>query len=102
MKKFVVYNEATGLIVASGHCQDRAFVKQAGKDEVVMEGVASDVRQKIVDGKIVDKTLEEIERDNPKTQPVPFEKRRANITNEQLQNILTRLERLEAMPLAGR
>lgn len=93
--KFVVYNKSTGKILRSGHCQDRAFSKQAQEGEEVLEGVANDVRQKIVAGKIVDKTSEEIERDNPKRKRISFEKRRANISNEQYQNLLQRIERLE-------
>ena len=96
--KFVLYNKATGKITATGHCQPSAFDKQAGDGEAVIKGVANDVRQKVVDGRVVDKTSEEIEVDNPKTKSKPFKKKKANITNEQLQEILDRLERLEAMP----
>lgn len=92
--KFVVY-DSKGQIIRGGHCQSSTFAHQAREGEFVIEAVANDVRQKVVDGKIVDKTPEEIEIDNPKTKLKPHKKRRANITNEQLQGILDRLELLE-------
>lgn len=69
---------------------------QAKEDEFVMEGTANDTTQKIVNGKIVNKTPEEIERDNPAPPEIPKGKRHAQITNEQWQNVLNRLEKLES------
>jgi len=64
-----------------------------------MEGVANDATQKIINagikGKVVDKTLEEIETDNPKLPEIPFEKRLACVTNKQWQDVLSRLDLLE-------
>ncbi len=92
--KFIVYNKV-GKITRAGHCQPSVFNKQAGPEEFVIEGQANDVRQKIIDGKIVNKTPVEIQLDNPKSPKVPHERKRANITNKQLNNIMDRLKRLE-------
>lgn len=91
--KFIVYNEM-GKIVSSGHCQKKTFHKQAGDGEFVLEGRANDITQKVVGGKVVDKTAVEIEKDNPKTKVKPFKKRLAKITNEQWQSVLDRLDKL--------
>jgi len=95
MKRFIVYN-SKGQILRTGSCPDSIFFRQAHDGEFVIEGKANDVTQKIVGGKIVNKTPEEIEADNPTPIPVPFEKRPAQITNEQWQGILNRLDNLEA------
>ena len=89
--KFIVY-DITGKILSTGSCPTSAFPKQAREGEFVMEGTASDVRQKIVKGKIVDKTPAEIKKDNPKTEVQPP----ARITEEQWQFVLDRLSKLEA------
>ena len=98
MKNFIVY-DATGQILRTGICQDSTFYLQAQDDEFVMEGKANDATQKIVNvgikGKIVDKTPEEIEADNPKPIEIPVEKQLALITNEQWQDILDRYKNLE-------
>lgn len=96
--KFVVYDK-NGKITRTGHCQASTFDYQAKEGEFVLEAVANDVRQKIVGGKIVDKTPIEIEHDNPKRKPVLFKECRANITNGQLQEILDRLKLLERSKL---
>lgn len=103
--KFVVYNKVTGKITRTGHCQACTFDHQAGEGEFVLEAVANDVRQKVVDGfddggqpinpRVVDKTKLEIERDSPKTKPKPFLKKQAKITNEQYESLLKRIDKLE-------
>ena len=74
-----------------------------------MEGKADDVTQKVIfDGfdkngqpvnpRVVDKTPEEIEKDNPlllKVVEMPENKRPAHITKEQWQDTLKRLDTLE-------
>lgn len=95
MKNFIIYN-SSGKILATGCCQDSDFKMQAKNGEFVMEGIANDITQKIVNGKIVDKTSEEIEHDEPTRPPLPFEKEQAQITNEQYQAMLDRLSALEA------
>jgi len=93
MKNFIIYNKNTGQILSSGICQNSTFLKQAKKDEFVMEGTANDVTQKIVDGKVVDKTPEELEVQKPPV--IPKEKQQTFITNEQLEIILSRITALE-------
>ena len=105
MKNFIVYN-IKGKILRTGNCQNSTLHSQVKENKFVMEGTANDITQKIefdgldVDGqpinpRVVDKTPEEIETDNPKIKPKPFEKQIAYITNEQYQALLDRLETLE-------
>ena len=54
MRKFVVYNEA-GDILRTGICPDGSIALQKADGQFVMEGVANDATQHVVDGKIVDK-----------------------------------------------
>ena len=66
-----------------------------------MEGMANDVSQKIenpgIAGKIVDKTPEEIEAEKPpEPEPIPYEKQAAHITNEQWQDVLKRLDKVDS------
>lgn len=95
---YIIYDE-TGKILRMVNCPSSLKYFQAGDGEFVMEGVADDTTQKIIDvgikGKIVDKTPAEIEADNPTPPEIPFEERTARITNEQLQNVMKRLDNLE-------
>lgn len=89
---YIVYNQ-DGKIMRTGVCnKDVLHLQAVNDDELTMEGTANDVIQKIINGKIVNKTPEEIEADNP---TVPFEERPAFITNKQLQNVLDRISVLE-------
>lgn len=105
MKHFIIYN-LEGKILRTGNCQDEMLTSQAGENEFVAEGpkdsLISDITQKIVNIRgedvIVDKTLEEIERDNPSMPFIPVTQRHADITNEQWQIILDRLDKLEIRP----
>ena len=54
MRKFVVYNEA-GDILRTGICPDGSIDLQKADGQFVMEGVANDATQHVVDGKIVAK-----------------------------------------------
>jgi len=96
---YIVYDMA-GKILRRVDCPPTLSLMQAEDGEFVMEGEANDVTQKIenpgIAGVVVDKTLEEIEADNPTPPKIPFEKRTALITNEQWQDVLNRLETLEA------
>lgn len=98
MKKFIVYDN-TGKILRTGGCSDKDFFLQARDGEFVIEGKANDVTQKVANpgiaGRVVNKTPEEIEADNPTPKPVPFEKRPAQVTNEQWQDVLGRLKKFE-------
>jgi len=98
------YDKVTGRIKSSGMCSTEADVdlnKRKGFEQV--KGIfANETSKKIethVDGMIiyrvaVDKTPEEIEAQ--KKPAISFEKQKANITNEQLQSIMDRLEKLES------
>tara|TARA_B100001057_G_C22040546_1_gene640811 strand:- start:39 stop:428 length:390 start_codon:yes stop_codon:yes gene_type:complete len=54
MKNFVIYN-SEGTILRTGSCPDEVFALQRMGDEIIMEGVANDATQCVVDGVIVDK-----------------------------------------------
>jgi len=74
-----------------------------------MEGTANDVTQRIefdgldakgqpINPRVVDKTPEEIEANNPpEPEPIPFKKQLAHITNEQWQGVLKRIDKLEIL-----
>ena len=94
MKNFVVYKKS-GKILRAGICLEKDFFLQARDNESVMEGVANDVTQKIVGGRIVDKTPEEIEKDDPTPPEMPESQRPAYVTNERWQGVLDRLDKLE-------
>jgi len=92
MKNFILY-DSTGKILAIGTCQDSDFELQAKAGQFVMEGIANDGIHKIVDGKVVNKTPEEIAADAPII--LPPEKQQAWITNEQWEDIQNRITALE-------
>lgn len=94
MKHFIVYNRQ-GKILRTGTCQKSTLLLQAQEGEFVMEGLANDVTQKIVNNKIINKTTEEIKADNPTPIPIPLEKQFAHITNEQWKKVLNRLDKIE-------
>lgn len=105
MRRFIVFNKQEKML-RTGSCMDNNFLLQANKNEFVMEGKANDRTQKVkfdgpddegqpINPRVVDKTPEEIEEDNPTPPEIPFEKQPAPITNEQLQGILDRLNDLE-------
>ena len=54
MRKFVVYNK-DGDILRTGICPEGSMDLQKADGQFVMEGVANDATQHVVDGKIVDK-----------------------------------------------
>jgi hypothetical protein len=63
VKNFVVYEEG-GTILRSGVCAEADFVIQAQDGEFILEGVADDATQMVVDGSVVDK--EHVETDELK------------------------------------
>ena len=93
--KMYVLHDVTGKILRTGVCSNKEFKKEANEGEFILEGIADDRFDKIVDGEIVTKTPEEIEVDNPLTVPQPFEDRIVSITNKQWQDVLDRLNGLE-------
>jgi len=103
MKKYIVYN-AEGKIQRTGVCSKKDLLKQANEDEFILEGTANDVTQKVefdgfdVDGqpinpRVVDKTPEEIEAEKPPE--ILVGERPVSITNNQWQDVLDRLSKLE-------
>lgn len=95
--KFIVYRKETGKILRTGSCPSSVFSLQADstKDEFVIEGIANDITQKVIDGKIVDKTPDEIEGEKPKPVEIPEHKRPVILTQGEMQDILKRLDNLE-------
>jgi len=91
---YIIYNE-DGVILRNVECPPGLANLQAKEGEFIMEGTANDATQKIVDSKVVDKTTEEIEADNPTPHKIPAEKQPAYITKEQWQSVLERIARLE-------
>ena len=94
MKRFIIF-DLSGKILRCGICQDLTFEGQAKEGEFVMEGQANDVTQKVIDGKIVDKTPEEIEAEKPKPVEIPETERPMVVTKGQLESILKRIAALE-------
>lgn len=103
MKDFIVYDKQNNIL-RTGVCQVKTFHLQANKGEFAMEGIADDATQKIefdgfdVDGqpinpRVVDETPEEIEVE--KLPEIPERMLPANVTNEQWQSIVKRIEMLE-------
>jgi hypothetical protein len=97
---FIVY-DATGQILRTGRCSREDLEAQAQLGEYILEGIANDLMQKIVDGKVVNKTPEEIAASGPPV--VPLEKLPASITMEQWQTLnatltglLDRISKVEA------
>lgn len=95
--EFTIFNKETGVILGSGHCSKKDYPKQVqNASQAILRGISNDVTQKVVNGKIVDKTPEEIEMENSLKPVPPIENQPANITNEQWQDVLDRLSKLEA------
>ena len=99
MKYYFVYNVVTGKIVSTGSCSDRSFalqkeVREKG-DLKFMEGQVDQVRQKVVEGKVVDKTQVEIDADFLVESVVPAEKRIKYVIQEEWDMLMTRVAKLE-------
>ena len=105
MKLFTVFNNQKEIL-RTGSCSKRDFLLQIQQGEYITEGFSDTLTQKVefdgfddkgqpINPRVVDKTPEEIETDNPTPPKIPFEKQTANITNKQLQDILNRLNTLE-------
>jgi|TARA_R110000744_G_scaffold349431_1_gene455095 hypothetical protein len=54
MKQFIIHS-TDGVILRTGTCPDEVFSLQRSGDELIMEGVADDSTQRIVDGEVVAK-----------------------------------------------
>jgi DNA helicase TIP49 (TBP-interacting protein) len=53
VKNYIIYNHS-GDILRSGYCSDDDYNIQAGDGEYIIEGIANDDNQKIVNGQVVD------------------------------------------------
>jgi len=96
MKLYTIYDDK-GEIIRFGRCPHKDFNLQVEPGQFILEGIGNDITQKVIDGKIVNKTAEEIEAEKlPEPTPTPYENKRAYITNGQLQDIFDRLEVLES------
>lgn len=60
MKSFIVY-DVNGVILRTGICSEKSFEYQASSPDFVIEGKANDITQKIVNGAVVDKDVNEHE-----------------------------------------
>ena len=82
MKHYIVY-DANGLILRTGVCAEQDFNFQANNDQLVMEGVANDSTQMIINGVVCDKQEPEELTDkelNTLLQPEVRFKRNAKLT----------------------
>lgn len=92
---YIIHN-AMGAILRTVDCPPTVALMQVGFGEFIIEGKANDATQKVVDGKVVDKTQEEIDVDNPPPQIILDEDRCAYISKKQWQAVLDRLSALES------
>ena len=99
MIPYTVFNKETDKIIRTGVCSNSSFTLQAGKGEGIIKQTINFNTQKILNGKIVDKTPADLEAEQKETErkkkEIPFEKQQAHITNEQYQSLLIRLTKLE-------
>lgn len=65
MINYIVYNN-DGNIIRTGTCLESDMHLQCGEDQYIMQGLADDASQKIVDGTIVDKDVDPLSRDAAK------------------------------------
>ncbi|HDZ39194.1 MAG TPA: hypothetical protein ENH62_13060 [Marinobacter sp.] len=94
MKSYIVH-DVTGAIVKTGHCPAKLVKAQARDGEFVIEGIADDRTQKIIGGKVVEKTPAEILADNLPPPVIADEDRPANITKKELTALMKRVQDLE-------
>lgn len=103
MKQFVIYT-ADGKILSSGRCSDvnwgvtQKHAVESGN--LIMKGTGNDYWNKVVNGKIVMRTSEEIEIDNPPQPFIPPNERRIRkivIYEDEWDALLTRVEILESI-----
>ena len=109
LEQYVEYDKITGKITKTGSCSskqlddkikgltsDKGIIITPVKNKGVVKLSGNDLTLKVVNNKIVGKTLAEIEADKPPgPKRKPLEERQAVITNKQLQNMLKRIDDLE-------
>lgn len=94
MKKYLIYDN-TGEIVRIKTQSHGAFRGTLEQGQFIIEGSANPLTEKVVNGKIVPKTAQEIAA-IPAPKPIPpREKRRAWISQESWDDIIKRIEALE-------
>ena len=90
--EFTTYDK-DGVITNTGMCLVSDVDVQVKDDESIILEKTDVHRQKVVGGKIVNKSQQELEAEQPP--PIPFEQQSALITNEQWQEVLSRISKLE-------
>lgn len=103
--KFIVYDK-NKKILRTGSCSAQDSFLQAQDGEFIIEGIANDATQKVefdgfdekgqpINPRVIDKIPDEIEKDSPPEPRLLKGKQPANITNEQWQDVLKKLDDLE-------
>ena len=95
MIQFIIYNN-DGKIIRVGVCSEPLYDLQAQEGEKIIVGNADPTKHKIVDGKRVDKTPQEIMADTSEEMVIPVEEKQASITNQMWQDLMDRLDALES------
>jgi len=90
--RYIIYSKV-GKILRAVQCSPDLREQQIRKGEFIMEGVANDITQKIINGQVVDKTPGEIQKERPPV--IPEDMKLANVTNGQWQKVLDRINILE-------
>lgn len=80
MKNFIVYAES-GKILRTGTCSAEAIEFQCSEGEFVIEGVANDATQQIVNGVVVEKPEASDEEKAEKTRALVRQLRNSALTN---------------------
>jgi len=99
MATYIVYKG--NKILRTGSCPVSMLSLQAGQGEKVIEGSlpsgTTDRTQKMQGNKVVNKTPQEIEHDNPPPTPIPVPDRYKKVKNKDWDAIVHRLEALESI-----
>ncbi len=91
---YIIYN-ASGKILRTGSCPASMFELQKREDQFIIEGKADGRIKKIVDGKVVDKTPQEIANDNPPPKEMEYGDRRKFVTNKMWDDLIERINVIE-------
>ena len=99
MSHYIVYESITGKIKRTGNCPFHMIVHQARTHagEVSIEGKADDDIHKIINGKVVSKTSAEILADKYSMTPIPENEKMKHVNKKDWQDVIDRLEALEAI-----
>jgi hypothetical protein len=92
MKKNYIIHNLEGKILRTGFCQESDLKYQAQENEFMIEGKACDLKHKIKENRVVEKTDSEKREGNC---IVEMDDQPASITNRQLEEILSRIQTLE-------